>query len=101
MGAISSNGTANMSCSTRRGVLRRQPVEHDEHREPDRIREERFLLGAAPARAGRDRRRREWGEGLLAPRMARPQHVEAHTRDDCGQPSAKVVDARGIGAAQS
>ena len=80
---------------------RRQPVEHDEQREPDRIREERFLLGAAPARAGRDRLRRVRGERLLAPRLARPQHVEAHARDDRGQPSAKVVDARGIGAAES
>ena len=80
---------------------RRQPVEHDEQREPDRIREERFLLGAAPARAGRDRLRRVRGERLLAPRLARPQHVHAHARDDCGQPSAEVVDARSIGAAQS
>jgi hypothetical protein len=41
------------------------------------------------------------GERLLAPRCARPQHVEAHVRDDGGQPSAKIVDARGIGAAES
>jgi hypothetical protein len=34
-------------------------------------------------------------------KTARPPHVEAHARDDGGQPSAKVVDARGIGAAQS
>jgi hypothetical protein len=33
--------------------------------------------------------------------LARPQHVEAHARNDRCQPSAKVVDARGIGAAQS
>ena len=58
------------------------------------------MLGAAPARAGRDRLRRLRGERLLAPRLARPQHVEAHARDDRGQPSAKVVDARGIGAAE-
>ena len=34
-------------------------------------------------------------------KTARPPHVEAHARDDGGQQSAKVVDARGIGAAQS
>jgi hypothetical protein len=28
-------------------------------------------------------------------------HVEAHAREDCGQPSAKVVDGRGIGAVES
>jgi hypothetical protein len=59
------------------------------------------MLGAAPARAGRDRLRRVRSEWLLAPRLARPQHVEAHARNDRGQPSAKVVDARGIGAAES
>jgi hypothetical protein len=74
---------------------------HDEQREPHRIREERFLLGAAPARAGRDRLRRVRGERLLAPRLAPPQHVEAHARDDRGQPSAKIVDGRGIDAVES
>jgi hypothetical protein len=79
---------------------RRQPVEHDEQREPDRIREERFLLGAAPARAGRDRFRRVRRERLLTSRCTRPQHVETHARDDRGQPSAKVIDVRAVGAAE-
>jgi hypothetical protein len=85
----------------RKALRRRQPFEHDQQREPDRIREERFVLGAAPARAGRDRLRRVRGERLLAPRGARPQHVEAHARHDGGQPSAKVVNACGLGAAES
>ncbi len=90
-----------MSCSTKAsrsaGVSR---VEHDEQREPDRVREERFLLGAASARARRDRLGRVRGQRLLAPRLARPQHVEAHARDDRRQPAAEVVDLLAIGAAE-
>src|SRR5262245_23782967 len=83
-------------------TLRRcQPVEHDEQREPYRIRKERFLLGAAPALTCGDRLRCAWCERLLTTRLARPQYVEAHTRNDRGQPSAKVVDTRGISSAES
>ena len=65
---------------------------YDQESEPDRIREQRFMLGVALARAGRDRLRRVRGEQLLAPRLARPQHVEAHARDDRRQPAAQVLD---------
>ena len=58
------------------------------------------MLRAALVRSTGGRLRRVWGERLLAARLARPQHVEANTRDDRGQPSAEIVDARGIGAAQ-
>ena len=79
---------------------RRQPVEHHEQREPDRVREERLLLGVVPVGAGRDRLRCSRVDRLLPARLAGPQHVEAHARDDRRQPSAEVVDARGISAAQ-
>jgi hypothetical protein len=41
---------------------RRQPVEHHEQREPDGIREERFMLGIAPALARRNWFRHVRGE---------------------------------------
>ena len=59
------------------------------------------MLGAAPAGAGRDRLGRVRGERLLAARLARPQHVEAHARDDRRQPAAEALDTRVARAAQS
>src|SRR4029453_2370969 len=84
-----------------KSLRRLEPIEDNEQRESDRICENRFLLGAAPAHTSRNRPRSVRSERLLAPRFARPEHVQAHTRDDGGQPSAKIVDAGGIGAAQS
>ena len=37
---------------------------------------------------------------LLAPRLARAQHVEADAGDDGGQPAAEIVDTGGLGAAE-
>ena len=92
IGAISSNGTANMSCSTnasRSGG--RQRLEHDEQREPDRVGEQRLLLGVgavvgattAPA-AGR--------RPVLGRGAARAEHVEADAPDHGRQPAAEVLD---------
>ena len=44
-GAISSNGTANMSCSTNASARQGQRLEHDEQREPDRVGQQRLVLG--------------------------------------------------------
>ena len=40
-------------------------------------------------------------ERLLAPRLARAQHVEAHARDDRRQPAAEVLDVGRVGAAEA
>jgi len=77
-----------------------QGVEDHEQRETDRVGQQRFLLGVDPALTAR-----AWlGHGrfqrLLAPRVARAQHVEADPRDHRGQPSAQVLDAARAGAAE-
>jgi hypothetical protein len=38
---------------------------------------------------------------VLAPGGARPQHVEAHARHHSRQPTTEVLDAVGVGAAES
>jgi len=40
-------------------------------------------------------------QGILALRLLRPQHVQAHARDDRGEPPAHVLDAARAGAAES
>ena len=72
-----------------------QRLEHDEEREADRVGEERLLLGivADP--------RLTIGSGTCTSSgssrrvVARPQHVQAHRRDDRGEPAAEVLDAVG------
>ena len=54
IGAISSNGMANMSCSTKASrSAGRQRLEHHEQRQPDRVGEQRLVLGVAPSARGR------------------------------------------------
>ena len=77
-----------------------QRIEDHEQRGTDRVGQERFVLGI-DLLAAQDRLGHVRAEGLLAPRRARAQHVEAHPRDDRGQPSAQVLDADGVGVAQS
>ena len=71
----------------------RQRIEYHEQREADRVGQERFTFGVAAAH-NRLRQR------LLAPRLARAQHVQADARDDGRQPSAKVLDAARVSAAE-
>jgi hypothetical protein len=101
IGAISSNGTANMSCSTKArrsaGVSRSSTTSSASPTESARS---ASCSGLLPRVLVRDRLRRVRGERLLTSRLPRPQHVEAHARDDRGQPSAKVVDLRAIDAAE-
>ena len=78
-----------------------QGVEYHEQRETDRVGQERFLLGVHPVLAAHDRVGYMHAQGLLAPRVARAQQVKAHPRDDRRQPSAQVLDAARIGAAEA
>ena len=79
----------------------RQRVEHDEQREPDRIAQQGFLLGIHARLGAHDGIRDVGLEGRLAPRPARPEHVEADPPDDRRQPGAQVLDVAGVGAAQA
>jgi hypothetical protein len=79
---------------------RRQPVEHDEQRQPDRVGQDRLLLGAADvgrARADAGYRvglevRLGAGRPLLPARPPRAEHVQAQPRRDRGQPAVQVRD---------
>ena len=101
IGAISSKGTANMSCSTNAsrsaGVER---LQHDEQREPDRVGQQRLVLGVGAVGAVDDRLGHVDAQRLLAPRVARAQHVQADARDDGRQPAAEVLDVARVGAAE-
>ena len=33
------------------------------------------------------------GHGFFPPRLTRAQHIQAYSRDDCPQPSRKILDA--------
>jgi len=67
-------------------------LEHDEQREPDRVCELELGLRIDRACALGDR------PDVLAPRLARAQHVEAHARDHGGQPAARIRDVGRVGA---
>ena len=79
----------------------RQRIEHDEQREPDRIAQQGLLLGIHARLGAHDRVRHVGLEGRLAPRPARPQHVEADPPDDRRQPGPQVLDLAGVRAAQA
>jgi hypothetical protein len=78
-----------------------QRFEYHEQRETDRVGELRFVLGVAPVRMAHDRIGHVRAQGMLAPRLARAQHVQAHSRDDRRQRSAQVLDAARVGAAEA
>ncbi len=79
----------------------RQRFEDHEQGETDRVGRERFVLGVDPFFAAGDRLGHVRAQGLFAPRRARAQQVEAHPRDDCREPSAEVLDAARVGAAEA
>jgi hypothetical protein len=97
MAAISSKGTANMSCSTK--ASRSAEASVSSTTSSARPTESARAQGH-PVLAAHDRLRHVRAQGLLAPRPARAQHVEAHPRDDRRHPSAEVLDAARTGAAE-
>ena len=78
----------------------RERLEHHEQGQAHGARELRFLGRVESVCPGLPWLWCARSERLLAPRRPRPQHVEAHARDDGGQPSAEIVDPRGVGAAE-
>src|SRR5215203_3684094 len=77
-----------------------QGFEYHEQREAYRVCHERFMLGVDPVLAAYDRLGHASAQRLLAPRLARAQHVQAYPPDDRRQPSAQVLDAAGVRAAE-
>ena len=100
MGAMSSKGKSNMSCSTKGEPLgRRQRVEEDEQGQAERVGQHRFVLGVAPVLVADDRAGHILVEGLLASVLAGAQHVQTDPRDYGGEPRGEVRDAVGVARA--
>jgi NADH-quinone oxidoreductase subunit B len=80
----------------RQPLGRSQRFEHHLQRQPDRVGQQRLILGARPVRTADDRVGHVHAEGLLAPRVARTQRVQADPGDDRGQPGPEIIDAAGV-----
>ena len=80
---------------------RGERLEHDLQRDPDGVREQRFVLGI---RAGRriadDGLQPEPVQRILAAGPAKAQHVQTDAGDDRRQPPLQAVDLRGVGPPQ-
>jgi hypothetical protein len=77
-------------------LRRRQGLQHDQQREPDRIGQHRLLLrGTRRHRLGR-----MFIQHLFPARLARTQHVEADPGHHRRQPAAKIGDLAGVAAAK-
>jgi hypothetical protein len=79
----------------------RQRLEHDEQGEPDRVDEERLLLGVDLGVDAHDRLGQPRAGVLLAPGAAGAEHVEADATHHRRQPAAEVDERVGVGAAQA
>jgi len=84
----------------RQALGRCEAIEHDEHRQPHRVGQQRLLLGVRWPVRGDDGVRSVGVERVLPAVPARAQRVQALPRDDGGQPAAEVVDALDAGPAQ-
>ena len=88
--------TARRTCrAARRRAARRAPASRSttSSARPTESASSASCSGSSPAR-GRDRLGHVRAQRLLAPRLARAQHVQADPRDHRGQPAAEVLDAR-------
>ena len=79
---------------------RGERFEHDQERKPDRVGEERLVLGVGAVGGIDDRVGHAHVERLLAPRPARAEHVQRDAGDDRRQPGAEVLDVARVGAAE-
>ena len=101
MGAISSNGTANMSCSTKASRSAGARVSRTTSSASPTESASTASCSGSPPSAG------PWtgsvdvlAERILAPRGPGAQHVQADPRDDGGQPAVQVPHIAGVGPAQ-
>jgi hypothetical protein len=76
----------------RQPLRRRQGVEHDQQGQADGVGQQRLLVGLEGSHRADDGIGDVDAEGLLAPGVARAQHVQADAGDDRGQPAAEVLD---------
>ena len=101
IGAISSKGTANMSCSTNASRSAGASVSRTTSRaRPTESASIASCSGSVPASRlaiGSGMR----VQGFLVSRLARAQHVEAHPGDDRRQPSTQILDATRAGATEA
>ena len=79
---------------------RGQRLQDDEQRQAHRVGQQGLVLGVDPGDRIDDRLGDVGPERLLAPGLARAQHVQAHARDHGGQPPAQVLDLVGVAAAE-
>ena len=77
----------------REALGRRQRVEDDEQREPDRVGEDRLVLGIGVSVDGDDRLGEPAAEVVLTAGAARAKDVERDARHDGRQPAREVRDA--------
>jgi hypothetical protein len=71
---------------------RRQRLEDDEQREPDRVGEQRLVLRIGLEVGADDRLREPAADVVLAARATRAEQVETDTGDDRRQPRAQILD---------
>jgi hypothetical protein len=79
---------------------RGERLEHDQQRQPDRVREQRLVLGVRAVRKVDDRVGDVHVLRQLASRVTRAQHVQRHARDHGRQPPAEVLHPAGVRAAE-
>ena len=84
-----------------KSLRRRQRVEHHQKCKPNRVGEQRFLLGVDADAHSHHRVGHVKIRELLAPGLSRAQQVQAYPPDDRGQPGLHVLDARRILVANS
>ena len=68
---------------------------------PTEVGQQGFVLGVASVRVADDRVGDVYAEGLLAPCLARAQHVQTHPRHYRGQPRSEVLDPPRVSATQA
>jgi hypothetical protein len=66
----------------------------------NRVRKDHLVLGVGRVLAARGQLRQVRAGQFLPPGLARGQHVQAHPRDDRGQPGGQVLRVAGVRAAQ-
>jgi hypothetical protein len=93
MGAISSKDTPNRSCSTNASRSSGSSVSSDDQqRHAYRIGEHRLMFRVSLVFTSDDRLGHLISHQLLAARLARAQHIQAHPTNHRRKPSTQILD---------